>query len=373
MNLFIVGIGLLVLRADFVKSINCYASEDEPFESTVDETVGWSEVVDEFRQYNEQRRSRSNDEFCRFEIYIDHQAQSISINYGDSFQWTQFNADEVRLDFLVIFDENESNDELYSIYEYSCSNDDNCHVQFIDNHLERLLALSHRDFHSHIRRTIVHEPHWSQSKSRLPFCSFRLLSTKIVRSFSDQSRLCFVDKNRKADCLGGLCLGKYSTFYENSYFDCHQSESLFIEFHVTIDFHIDRRRNRVDFDLILRFLCSADLCNEQKSIDELFDTVRDKDPLINIRNDFLIDRTVRTTTTGSSDSFELNSSSSEEDSSFDELDDFYRIEDQIKVDRESLVELSPSRSSRLDHRIELVGLAPLCLICSIVVTSRAFE
>lgn len=129
-----------------VRCVYCQESFDWSWSN-----VSWKELDErmidnvEMSDYDE-----SKNELCRLEIYLDYQSNRSSISFGDSFQWTELNREELRLDYLIRLAEDED-EQFYNVLEYACANQDQCERNTLQEHLQWLTNVDYSLFHRHLQ------------------------------------------------------------------------------------------------------------------------------------------------------------------------------------------------------------------------------
>lgn len=106
---------------------------------------------------------------------------------------------------------------------------------------------------------------------------------------------CLTDKMKFEKCSSGICAGKYSSYYDNYYFECYSNDQSLIELHLTI--HLIFNQNKVDEAFLLRYLCQFNQCNEKHLTQQLFAFIRTDFPLQPMKNAYaqLFDGEIRST------------------------------------------------------------------------------
>lgn len=103
---------------------------DEEFKKKIDELPSY-----DYEDYNV--------DMCRVEIYIDYKSNSLVISFGDSFPWSQLDHGEGRLDFLIVFNETNTDAEFYHLLEYACYDQNHCNKLFVFNHIQWLREVNY--------------------------------------------------------------------------------------------------------------------------------------------------------------------------------------------------------------------------------------
>jgi hypothetical protein len=172
---------LLLLLFSIVKGyfgISCIYSE-ESFEWSLDEFDH-----DEFKIYIDQFESddynENNEDKCRVEIFMDYKNRSVTISLGDSFPWSQLDDGEGRLDYLIMFNQNNTEADIYNVLEYACYDQNECNKLFVLGHIHWLTQMNYSLFETHLRSLLL--DHINKTgrisnglKFRIIFCFFRKL------------------------------------------------------------------------------------------------------------------------------------------------------------------------------------------------------
>jgi hypothetical protein len=129
---------LLICIPDEVLGLTCISSENSitlEFNKLDDDDFKFDMDMENLQSYD---YKDNNIDMCRIEIYVDYRSSEFAISFGDSFPWSQLDHGEARLDFLLTFDQDNSEPVYYSILEYACYNEDQCHKLFLHNHINWL-------------------------------------------------------------------------------------------------------------------------------------------------------------------------------------------------------------------------------------------
>jgi hypothetical protein len=108
--------------------------------------------IDSFPSYD---YKDDNNEMCRIEIYVDYKSNLLIISFGDSFQWSQIDNGETRLDFLILFNSNSTDDqEIYNVLEYACYDYYQCEKRFLQNNIHWITQINYTLFTTHLTNNI---------------------------------------------------------------------------------------------------------------------------------------------------------------------------------------------------------------------------
>ncbi len=133
--------------------ISCIYSS-YPYELSLNEynSDSFQMQIDSFPHYD---YDDDKNEMCRIEIYIDYKSNLLIISFGDSFQWSQIDDGETRLDFLILFNSNSSDDfEIYNVLEYACYDSYQCEKRFLLNNIHWITQINYTLFTRHLTNTI---------------------------------------------------------------------------------------------------------------------------------------------------------------------------------------------------------------------------
>jgi len=103
--------------------------------------------IDKFPNYD----SEDNEQQCRVELFIDHKERELTISFGDSFAWSQLDNGEGRLDFLIIFDKNNTEPDIYTVLEYACYDQNECDKLFVFNHIYWFKQMNYTLFQTNLK------------------------------------------------------------------------------------------------------------------------------------------------------------------------------------------------------------------------------
>jgi hypothetical protein len=142
---------LSVIKGIF--GITCTYSE-EPLTWSLDE-FNYDEFKIQIDALPSSDFNDDNDYKCRVEMYIDYKSRLFTISFGDSFTWSLLEHGEARLDFLILFNQNTTEAELYNILEYACSDQDQCDKLFAHNHIHWLKHINYTLFEIHVRSLLL--------------------------------------------------------------------------------------------------------------------------------------------------------------------------------------------------------------------------
>ena len=148
MTLFLLLL-LLLSVAEETFGIFCIYSE-KSFELSLD-NFNYDEFKMEINDFPVYDYKDNNIDKCRVEIYIDYKSRLAAVSFGDSFPWSQLNHGEGRLDFLIMFHENNAETEFYNVLEYACYDQDQCNKLFALNHIQWLRQINYTLFEFHLR------------------------------------------------------------------------------------------------------------------------------------------------------------------------------------------------------------------------------
>lgn len=145
---FIVLLFLLNIPKEIV-GIHCVYKE-EPTEWELN-NFNLSKFQSEINEIPSFDYKDDNIDMCRIEIYIDYQDNTLVISFADSFQWSQLYDGETRLDFLIIFDNKQSQGNYYNVLEYACNDQDHCERLFLFNHIQWLKQVNYTRFENNLK------------------------------------------------------------------------------------------------------------------------------------------------------------------------------------------------------------------------------
>ena len=253
--------------------------------------VSWKELDERMNDLMEiSDYDQSKNELCRLEIYLDYQLNRSSISFGDSFQWTELNREELRLDYLIRLErrndeekQQQQQEEFYNVLEYACANEEQCERNTLHKHLQWLINIDYSLFHQHLQTLFFDEQTNSTGFSSLSFFS-PIVSFLF---FSSLVKTCLTDKKTFQPCSTGSCSARYSTYYENIQSECSPYPSTSTEVHLTINLIYNQFYQSIQEAKILRYLCQFDQCNDEQFTQRFTDLVNQHFPLDPMREAFL--------------------------------------------------------------------------------------
>ena len=155
----------------------------------------------------------------------------------------------------------------------------------------------------------------------------------MINKIEIKVQFCFNDKMKSEKCFNGSCLGKYSSYYQNSHYECYQNSETSIEFHLLIHFLIDYQWNDVNYNYLLQYICQTNECNNKLLNEQFIELIENKFPLILLKNDFLKKNSlnlINLTTTKLQSILILNSTNPNKFNSYlNDQDDEYDENDEI--------------------------------------------
>ena len=206
-----------------------------------------------------------NVKMCRTEIYVDYQTRLLIISFADTFEWSRLDEGEGRFDFLIMFTPETVDGEFYNVLEYACFDFDQCDKYFVLNHIRWLANVNYTNFQRQLRSTLVKN------------------TTKTDK--------CYVDQRNVLNCSTGVCLGKYSYYHKNYFFECHQNPGAVIEVHITTYMIVEENPPddiSVEQNQIVRYTCKFNQCNSQAFTDALVKVVENYFSITPMREAFLL-------------------------------------------------------------------------------------
>lgn len=91
-----------------------------------------------------------NIDMCRIEIYIDYQSRDLIISFADSFDWSELDDGEERLDFLIMFNKSHDQGEYY-VLEYACFDESQCEKIFLFNNINWIQHINYTVFKQNLK------------------------------------------------------------------------------------------------------------------------------------------------------------------------------------------------------------------------------
>ncbi|CAF3697987.1 unnamed protein product [Rotaria sp. Silwood1] len=222
----------------------------------------FKEKVDKYPVYD---YNDDNVDMCRVEIYVDYKSRLLIISFGDSFQWSKLDHGEGRLDFLIMFNQdNITQADYYNVLEYACYDQDECNKLFVYHHIDWLININYTQFETNLRSILFQD--------------------------FNHTEYCFIDKAKLSKCSTGVCSGKYSSYHKNYLFECHKNSEALIEVHITINMILieENLLNKINIgeDKIIRYTCKYNQCNNQLLTDKLIDIIQQDFQLSFMKNAF---------------------------------------------------------------------------------------
>jgi len=98
-----------------------------------------------------------NIDMCRVEIYVDYKSDSLIISFADSFEWSQLDDGEGRLDFLISFNQTNTEVEIYNILEYACYDQNQCDKLFLFKHIHWLTNINYITFQQQLLNLFINK------------------------------------------------------------------------------------------------------------------------------------------------------------------------------------------------------------------------
>ncbi len=101
---------------------------------------------------------------------------------------------------------------------------------------------------------------------------------------------CFNDKTNRINCSNGVCIGKYSTYYQNYYYECYENLDAPIEVHITTTMSIQSDSEyqfSIDKSQMIRYICKFNQCNNQNLTDLIVGIVKENYQLKEMEDAFL--------------------------------------------------------------------------------------
>ena len=245
-----------------IYGIDCTYSE-QPFEYPLDH-FNYEDFCEKLNFYPSYDYIDDNTKMCRVEIYVDYQTRQFIISFADSFDWSRLDEGEGRLDFLIMFTPEYIDGEFYNVLEYACFDVDHCDKNFVLSHIQWLREGNYTRFQSQLQSMLLNN--------------------------SSKTEKCFIDQRNTLNCSNGICLGKYSHYHKNYFFECHQNPGAVIEVHITTnmiveedsvdDFHVEQNQ-------IVRYTCKFNQCNSPTFTDSLVKIVENSFSIREMREGFL--------------------------------------------------------------------------------------
>ncbi len=114
--------------------------------------------------------TNDNINMCRVEIFIDYQEHSVAISFADSFQWSQIDDGEARLDFLIVLNKTAIKSDYLNVLEYACNDNDQCDKTFVLNHIDWLLNVNYSTFEIQLKNLLL----TNSTKTGFCICIFNI-------------------------------------------------------------------------------------------------------------------------------------------------------------------------------------------------------
>ncbi|CAF1095018.1 unnamed protein product [Rotaria magnacalcarata] len=224
-----------------------------------------------------------NVDMCKVEIFIDYTSRLLIISFGDSFEWKQLDHGEGRLDLLIMFNESNTDADIYHVLEYSCYDRNKCNELFVFNHIHWLRQANYTSFQTNLR--------------------------SILFNNSDKTESCFNDKVHLLNCSSNVCSGKYSTYHKNYFFQCHQNSKASVEVHIITNMIVIEENYSNDIYIgeyrIISYTCKFNQCNNQFLTDKLIDIVEKEYQLLSMKKILLESYSLNTIETTYSNMFDF--------------------------------------------------------------------
>jgi hypothetical protein len=208
-----------------------------------------------------------NIDMCRLEIYVDYNNRSLVISFADSFEWSQLDDGEGRLDLLIVLNQSNTEVQIYNILEYACYDRNECDKLFLFNHINWLREVNYTIFQEHLSSLLSSK---SNPTGKIYFFLFDL------HNLIYDLEYCFTDKINPFKCPNGFCSGKYFKNYRNYLFECIENYEPSVEVHITTNMIIEKNSLNIinlQESQIIRYTCIFNVCNSQLLTDSLVKVV----------------------------------------------------------------------------------------------------
>jgi hypothetical protein len=147
--------------------IDCVYS-DESFELELDD-FNYDKFKTEINNFSSYDYTDDNIDMCRVEIYIDYKSRKLIISFADSFNWSPLDDGEALLNFLIVFNENNTEPDFYNVLEYACYDQNQCNKLFVFNHIHWLKQVNYTKLQTQLKSLLFNN---SNQTGKTFFSSF---------------------------------------------------------------------------------------------------------------------------------------------------------------------------------------------------------